>query len=158
MSTTIEQVSEKIAAEIISFAQNILNNNSISANPKSRVNTLRKSALSHTIKSNVRVLASGNIIIDTLFGNYLRYIEQGRPPRRGKMPPISTLRDWALKNNIPTDNNTLWAISYAIWRDGYAGRPILSTLEKEIEKRWENHWSEELFNSLANELKNYFKP
>ena len=157
MNTTIEQITGKIAAEIVTFAQNILSNDNIAANSKSGKNTLRKSALLHTINSDVKALANGNIVIDTLFGNYLRYIEQGRPSRHGKMPPISALRDWALKNNIPTDNSTLWAISYAIWRDGYAGRPILSTLEKEIGKRWESHWAEELFNTLAYELTNLFK-
>ena len=157
MNASTEQIIEKIAAEVVVFARSILNNNSISTNTKSGINTLHKSTLSHTIGSNIRTLANGNILIDTFFGNYLRYIEQGRLPKHGKMPPISALRDWALKNNLPADNNTLWAISYAIWRDGYAGRPILSTLEQELQGRWKSHWAEKLFESLSNKLNNYFK-
>ena len=157
MNAPIEQITERIAAEIIARAQEILSDSSIAVNSKSKVNTLRNSALTQTIESDVRALSNGDIVIDTLFGNYLRYIEQGRQPKRGKMPPVSALRDWALKNGLPTDNDTLWAISYAIWRDGYAGRPILSTLEKELDKKWERDWAKELFECLTNELNNYFK-
>ena len=157
MNAPIEQITERIAAEVIAHAQKILSDSSIAANSKSGVNTLRNSTLAQTIKSDVRTLSNGDVIIDTLFGNYLRYIEQDRPPKHGKMPPVSALRDWALKNSLPTDNDTLWAIAYAIWRDGHAGRPILLTLEKELDKKWERDWAKELFECLTNELNNYFK-
>jgi len=157
MNTQIEQVSEKMAAAIIASAQNILSDSRVAVNPKTGKNNLRNSLLSRDIESIVRITESGGIVINTFFGNYLRYIEQGRPPKQGKMPPVDALRDWALKNGLSADNDTLWAISYAIWRDGYAGRPILATLEKEIEKSWQQQWADELFFCFISELNNYFK-
>ena len=157
MNIEIEQLSEKMAAAIITSAQNILSDSRVAVNPKTGKNSLRDSLLSRDIESIARTTESGGIVIETFFGNYLRYIEQGRQPKQGKMPPIDALRDWALKNGLPADNNTLWGISYAIWRDGYAGRPILATLEKEIEKSWRQQWADELFLCFTSELNNYFK-
>ena len=148
-----QQIAAKIAEEIITLARQIMRDNGV--NPKTGRNSLRKSALLHP-KSIIETLSGGSIVIRTLFSNYIRYIEHGRAPKQGKMPPVDALRDWASENGLSSDNNTLWAIAYAIWRDGYAGRPILSILEKEIDKKWSDNWANEIFHSLIDEIDRIF--
>ena len=152
----LNKVIAKIADEVVTLAQIILEDDSISSNPKSGKNTLRDSALKFDIPTSTSLFAGGDTVIKVLFNNYITYIEEGRAPRTGKKPPISALKDWAEKNGIPSDNNTLWAISTAIWRDGYAGRPIFATLEKEIDKMFDNEWAEQIFNNIVEALENFF--
>lgn len=137
---------ETIAGEITLMAQAILADDSISANAKTGKNTLRNSLLAKDVQASVHF--GDNVVIDVLFGNYIAYIEQGRAPRSGKRPPISAIKSWAEKRGIATDNNTLYAIANAVWRDGYAGRPILATLEQQIEERFDNEWADLIFEAL----------
>ena len=149
MPDTTQQIAAKIAGEVITLARQIMHDNGV--NPKTGRNTLRESALLQA-GSVIETSGNGSFIIRTLFGNYIRYIEQGRAPRQGKMPPIDALREWASEKGLPTDNNTLWAIAYAIWRDGYAGRPILSLLEKAIDKKWNDSWADAIIQPLIDEI------
>lgn len=146
------KVVEEIGREIIRLAELILENDSISANRKTGKNSLKDSMLKKSIHSSITI--GGNIVIETFFNNYVEYIEKGRTP--GKMPPISALREWAIARNIPGNNSTLYAIANAIKRDGYKGRPILATLEREIENHFENEWYDRLFEAMTNELTKYF--
>ena len=57
---------------------------------------------------------------------------------------------------IPTDNNTLFLIARAIWRDGHEGRPILATLEEKIDRKFETEWYDQLFEATIDELNKYF--
>ena len=156
MPDSKQQIAAKMAGEIVLLAQQIMQDNGVGVNPKTGRNTLRESTLQRQIESEVETFADGNIVIRTLFGNYIRYIEQGRAPKQGKMPPIDALRNWALEKGLPADNNTLWAIAYAIWRDGYAGRPVLALLEKEIDRKWNDRWADELSQSLIAEIDRMF--
>lgn len=156
-NTGVETAINRIAEEVVILATLILEDDSISTNTKVNKNTLRDSALRYNIDTSTGVFAGGDTIIRALFNNYITFIEWDRPPRYGKRPPISALKDWAVKNNIPSDNNTLWAISTAIWRDGHKGRPIFATLEKEVDKMFNDDWAESLFNSIVEELDNYFR-
>lgn len=158
MNEKILKAIEKMADEVIMLATLIMEDDSISTNIKVDKNTLKDSALRYDLATSTGYFQNGDVVIKALFNNYVEYIERGRKPKTGKRPPISALIDWADKNGIPTDNDTLWAISYAIWRDGYAGRPIFATLEKEIDKQWNSEWSIDLFEELTAELTNYFNP
>lgn len=104
-----------------------------------------------------KIQATDNIMIQTFFNHYVVYLEWNRPKKYGKQPPIDVLRDWASKNGIPTDNSTLWLISRAIWREGWRGRPILATLEKNIEELFEKQYFDELFTAIIMELQDFFK-
>jgi hypothetical protein len=70
----------------------------------------------------------------------------------GKKPPISALKDWAAKNGIPTDAGTLYAISYAIWRDGHAGRPIFATMDKVLDGLFIEDWAPALKDAIFDNL------
>lgn len=154
MNTEITKVIEEISREIVLLAQQIMDDDSIAANRKTDKNTLKDSLLKSNIRSSVTI--GDNIVIETFFDNYIEYIENGRTP--GTMPPVSALREWALRRNIPADNDTLFAIATAIKRDGYEGRPILATLDREIENRFENEWYDKIFEVLTAELTEYFLP
>ena len=153
----LEKVISKIAEEVVTLATLILEDDSISTNTKVNKNTLRESALRYNIDTSIGMFAAGDTVIKALFNHYVTFIEWDRPPKYGKQPPISALKDWAEKNGIPSDNNTLWAISTAIWRDGHTGRPIFATLEKEVDKMFNEDWAEEIFNSVVEKLDTYFK-
>jgi len=98
---------------------------------------------------------SDNVMIELLFNDYITYIEKGRKPN-SSIPPISTIRDWALRKNIPTDNDTLYAIAKAIARDGIAPRPIMDLLITELEKAFENEWSVDLFDFIVEQIQDLF--
>lgn len=152
MIPQLHKVIEAIGQDIIIVARKVMENDSIGTNPKTGNNTLKNS----TLIQNISLSAEGddNIVIKTLFDNYIQYIENGRAA--GTMPPISALEAWAKQRGIPTDNGTLYAIANAIKRDGIAARPILSTLEKEIEQRFEDQWADQLFEALTTKLTKYF--
>ncbi|MBB4036958.1 hypothetical protein GGR21_002872 [Dysgonomonas hofstadii] len=144
MKDSITQIIEVIAADVMKLSHIVMENNN-----------LKNSALDKNMRVQVKQ-ADNSIVIETLFDNYIDYIEQGRKPMTGKQPPIDALRDWALSRGIPTDNSTLFLISRAIWRDGTESRPILSALEEEIEKAFDEKWADQLFEAITDELTKYF--
>lgn len=152
MNTETLRLIEEIKNDIVRLAQMVMADDSIGTNKKTGTNTLKDSLLSKEVQASVTV--GDNIVIEVLLNNYVEYVEKGRAP--GKMPPISALREWAIARNIPDDNDTLYAIANAIKRDGYEGRPIVATLEKEIENRFENEWYDKLFEAMTTELTKYF--
>lgn len=155
MNNATKKIIESIASDILTLSHLILEDDSISANRKINKNTLRDSQLNKNIKTQIASFEAP-VIINTLFDNYINYIEWDRPKGYGKQPPIDELREWALSRGIPTDNDTLFSIAKAIQRDGHKGRPIIATLEKEIEKSFDTEIYSNLFNSLIDELIKYF--
>ena len=154
MTKGIEKVIENIANDVLTLAKKIVGEE-LSANKRPNKGVLKNSALQNDVQ--VKVLQmQGQVVIQTMFNNYLDYIEQGRKPRSGKQPPIDALREWALSRGIPTDNSTLFLIGRAIWRDGLQARPILATLEEKIEEQFEDQWADLLFESITDELNKYF--
>ncbi|MDR3058902.1 MAG: hypothetical protein LBU84_12280 [Prevotella sp.] len=151
MNTATQRVINEIAADILSLAKAVFKDDKVSRNTKTGKNTLKKRA--EDIKLEVD---TNNAVIRLLFDDYLTYLENDRPPRKGKQPPLDELRDWALSKNIPTDNGTLFLIARAIWRDGHEGRPILATIEEQIEKRFKTEWYDKLFEATIDELNKYF--
>jgi len=155
MNEATLKVIEAIANDVLTLSHLILEDDSISTNKKVNKNTLSSSMLKKNVETKIASLDSP-VIINTFFGNYITYIENGRKPKQGKQPPTGALRDWALSRGIPTDNSTLFLIARAIWRDGYEGRPIIATLEKEIEESFDKEQYDKLFNAVTNELTKYF--
>lgn len=155
MNKETQNIIEAIANDVLTLSHLILEDDSISINKKINKNTLNDSKLNKDIKTQIASL-NEPVVIEALFNNYINFIEWDRPPGYGKQPPIDKLRDWALSRNIPTDNNTLFAIAKAIQRDGHEGRPIIATLEKEIAESFDKEFYDKLFDATINELTNYF--
>ncbi|NDV69255.1 hypothetical protein [Dysgonomonas sp. 25] len=147
MSTRLKKVAEVIATEMLALAQIIV--------AETDGGSLSGSHLRETIRTQVQT-ESDSVVISLLFDNYIEYIENGRAPRQGKRPPIDALREWAIGKGIEPDNDTLFAIAEAIWRDGIEPRPIMATLEERIGKQFETRWAEMLFEALTDDLIKYF--
>ena len=154
----IYRVIQTIANDLLILAQTVLEDDNVSTNVKVNRNTLSESKLKDDLIVGWQaVLDSQNdVVIKALFNNYVQYIDWKRPPKYGKRPPISVLKDWAVKNGIPTDANTLWAISYAIWRDGHERRPIFGTLAEYSNKFFQSDWADRLFDAIVVNLDNFF--
>ena len=147
---------ERIADDLLALAVAIMEDDSISNNLKVNKNTLRDSALKNDLYVTIAQSNADDPVISAFFNHYVIYLEWDRPPEYGKQPPISALRDWATKNGIPTDTQTLYAISYAIWRDGHAGRPIFATMDRETDKLFLDDWAPLLRDAFFEELNKFF--
>lgn len=154
--TGIQVVINKIADDLLALAATILADDSISTNEKVGKNTLRDSVLNGNLAATITTLSGEDPVIKALFNHYVVYLEWTRPPRYKKKPPIGVLKDWASKNGIPTDAGTLWAISYAIWRDGHAGRPIFATMDKELDGLFIRDWADKLYDAIVDNLDKFF--
>lgn len=146
----------QIADDMLALAATILETDSIGVNEKVGKNTLRNSALRDDLAVTLGQTTGEDAVIKALFNNYVVYIEWDRPPKYKKKPPISALKDWAAKNGIPTDADTLWRISYAIWRDGHKGRPIFATMDKELDGLFYNDWADKIYTALLDTLNDFF--
>lgn len=155
MNTGLSNVIEAIAGDILMLAQLVMDDDGVGGNRKTGANTLKDSALLQQTKVDI-TNRDNSVVIDILFDHYIEYIEKGRKPRSGKQPPIDALRDWALARNIPTDNSTLFLISRAIWRDGFEGRPVLSTLEEEIGRHFDEEWAGKIYEAMVAEIDKLF--
>ena len=146
----------KIAGDLLALAAVILEDDTISTNRKVGRNTLRDSVLHGDLETKINQVNGDDPVIRALFNHYVVYREWTRPPKYKKKPPISVLKDWAAKNGIPTDAGTLWAISYAIWRDGHKGRPIFATMDKELDGLFLDDWADKLHDAIVDNLDNFF--
>lgn len=143
-----------IAQKALELARSVMDDDAVGVNIKVGVNTLRDSDLRAQLEATVKSM--DDLVITLLFNHYVEYIERGRPPKYGKKPPIDALQDWAAKNGIPTDASTLWAISTAIWRDGYAGRPVFATLDKLVDEAFARNWADNIFEEITEQLTEFF--
>lgn len=153
MTDSIYKVLQSIAADLLALSALVLETDAVSNNVKVNENTLADSALKHDLATEILADIDGNPVISALFNHYVVYLEWTRPPKYGKPPPISALKDWAAKRGLPTDSETLYAISHAIWRDGHEGRPIFATIDKEIGKLYADDWADKLYEAILNDLK-----
>lgn len=153
---SVNAVMMAIADDFLALAHAILEDDSISTNIKIGANTLRDSALNNDLAVALSETGRDDTVIRALFNNYVGYIEWTRPPKYGKPPPIDALKGWAEKNSIPTDAQTLYAISTAIWRDGHQGRPIFATMDIELDGLYMNDWADKLFNAIMEKTDNFF--
>lgn len=146
----------RIADDLLALAVLVLEDDTISVNIKVGKNTLKDSALKQDLFVRISEAIGDDAVIGAMFNNYVGYIEWDRPPKYGRQPPIDALKNWAAKNNIPTDANTLWAISYAIWRDGHAGRPIFATIDRYTDQLFTDWWADSLLAAVVDNLEQYF--
>lgn len=153
-TVAINKAIRLIARNLVELAKDVLDDDNVGLNIKVGRNTLTDSDLKNKLATVVE--ANDDPVITALFNNYVVYLEWHRPPMYGKRPPIDSLKEWASKNGIPTDAGTLWVISNAIWRDGHAGRPIFSTLDKKVAYAFDIGWSDQLFDEITNDLDNLF--
>lgn len=140
----------EIAKDILALWQKVLATD-IGINKKTRINTLSDSNLSKDIyiDSNLSTILFN-------YNDYAEYIESGRKPHARKVP-IDALREWAKEKGISTDNNVLYAIREAIYRDGISPRPIFSVFEEMLDKNWDETYAEYLFITITEHLEKYFK-
>lgn len=153
-SEAVNVAIRRIASDLVALSKAVLEDDAVGVNVKTGTNTLKDSELHNSIARAVE--QSGDPVITALFNHYVVYLEWTRPPKYGKRPPISALKDWAAKNGIATDAETLYKISTAIWRDGHKGRPIFATLDREVADLFQKDWSDKLFNTLTSDLDNLF--
>lgn len=147
---------DRIADDLLALAALVLEDDTVSTNSKIGRNTLKDSALRDDLAATISQTNGGDPVIKALFNNYVVYLEWDRPKKHGKKPPISALKDWAAKNGIPTDADTLYAISYAIWRDGHKGRPIFATMDAQLSGLFNDDWADELKEAILDNLDEYF--
>lgn len=153
---SVQMIINAIADDLLALAHAVLEDDTVSNNVKIRKNTLKDSALSGDLYATISQTNGDNPVITAFFNHYVVYLERGRPPKYGKKPPIHALKDWAEKVGIPTDAQTLWKLSTAIWRDGQVGRPIFATMDREVDNLYLNDWADRLYEALTDELDNYF--
>lgn len=147
---------ERIASDLLALAATVLEDDTISTNAKTGRNTLSDSALNGDLSASISTTTGDDPIIRALFNQYVVYLEWDRPKKYKKKPPIHVLKGWAEKNGIPTDADTLWRISYAIWRDGHKGRPIFATMDAELDRLYDTDWSDKLLAAVVEGLDNFF--
>lgn len=143
MNTAKRQVLECITGEILEIARSVFDENG-----------LKNSSIWEHIE--VRLEKEPDVVIRLLFDSYLDFIEKGRKPGSGEVPPISVLRDWALRKGLPITNDTLHAIASVIQRDGVEARPILTVIDSRLDKAFDERWADQLFESLISELTAFF--
>lgn len=146
----------KIADDLLALAALVMEDDGVGTNIKVNRNTLANSALKGDLLVKINETNGEDPVINALFNNYVVYLEWDRPPKYKKKPPIDVLKDWAQKNGIPTDADTLWKISTAIWRDGHAGRPIFATMDTELDGLFSNDWASKLYDSTVDNLDKFF--
>ena len=144
-----------IAQDLFEIINEVFTDDAIGTNIKVGINTLIDSNLRKEmiLRYNFK---GADPVIETLFNHYIESVEKGRKPKTGSPPPISDLVDWAKRRGIPTDSGTLFAISYAIWRDGYAGRPVIATIESKLDLRFNDKWADMLFEAITESLTEFF--
>jgi len=146
----------KIAGDLLALSSAVLEDDSIGVNDKVGRNTLANSALNGDLAASIGQTLGDDPVIKALFNHYVVYLEWDRPKKYGKQPPIDVLKDWAQKNGIPTDADTLWSISYAIWRDGHKGRPIFATIDTNLDELFQRDWADQLFTNIVDNLDKFF--
>lgn len=146
----ITLLSKAFAEDVFNITAGIMASN-LMLNKKG-INTI---APNSDIFKEMEAKASGNIVIELLLNNYVKYIESGRK-KGSKSPPIEAIREWAKKKLGKEDNLTIYKIRSAIVRDGIKPRPFMYKVLNTIDKKWDGEWSSELFNELTKIIDEFF--
>lgn len=152
----VRKALNKIADDLLALASLVLEDDSVGVNSKIGRNTLANSALNGDLFATISQTNGEDPVLTAFFNHYVVYLEWDRPKEYGKQPPIDALKDWAEKNGIDTEASTLWAISYAIWRDGHVGRPIFATMDAQLGGLFMDDWADELYKAITEELDKFF--
>ena len=146
----IELLSKAFAEDVMNITADIMASN-LMLNKKG-INTI---APDSKIFKEMEAKASGNIVIELLLNNYVKYIESGRK-KGSKLPPIEAIRNWAKNKLGKEDNLTIYKIRSAIVRDGIKPRPFMYKVLETIDKKWDGEWSSELFQELTKIIDEFF--
>lgn len=151
------KVVQAISDDIVKAVREIMDSD-VGINSKVGINTLSGSNLYKQIKQSWK--EGNNIVIDTVFNGYIDYIEWDRPPKYGKRPPVLEIAKWLRRKHIVSSNENImsvaYAVSYAIWRDGWKGRKIFDTLDNYVDKQFDSKYADLIFDGLFAELDKYF--
>lgn len=149
-------ICREIAQDIVKAAREVMAS-SIGVNDKVGKNTLADSDLSRQIDWNIQF--GDDVVIQTLFNYYIQFIEEGRKPKTGKMPPEDAIIKWMRRKHIVSSNRNIRSVAFlirrAIWRDGYNARPVIKTLSDRTDVLWDK-WAEQLFDSLIKDINDFF--
>lgn len=158
MNTDTMLICRGIANDIVEAARMVMASD-VGINDKVGKNTLADSDLSRQIDWDIQF--GDDTVINVLFNYYIQFIEDGRSPKKGKMPPEKAIIGWLRRKHIVSSNKNIRSVAFlvrrAIWRDGYNARPVLKRLEKETDRLWESKWADELFEALIKDLTEFFK-
>ena len=146
----ITLLSKAFAEDVFNITADIMASN-LMLNKKG-INTI---APNSDIFKEMEAKASGNIVIELLLNNYVKYIESGRKAG-SKFPPIKPIREWAKKKLGKQDNSTIFLIRRAIAEDGIKPRPFMYKVLNTIDKKWDGEWSSELFQELTKIIDEFF--
>lgn len=159
MNNDTIMICREIAQDIVRAAREVMAS-SVGINDKVGKNTLVDSDLSKQIDWKID-FSGERVIVDTLFNYYIQFIEEGRKPQTGKMPPEDAIIKWMRRKHIVSSNKNIRSVAFlirrAIWRDGYNARPILKTLSDNVDDLWETKWADQLFDALIKDINEYFK-
>lgn len=149
MDENITRAFKEVVEDVLKAFREVLESD-VGINTKVGTNTLAESRLKSeaAIKSHIPF-----IYLDV--NDYIQYIESGRRPKARKVP-IDALREWARRKSIPSDNNTLYAIQQAIYRDGIKGRNITTAFYDVLDRKWDEEIADKLFQAITISLDNYF--
>ena len=158
MTVDLAKIMKEITEDILKGAREIMSSD-IGINQKVGKNTLVGSNLYNQIKWNFQQ-NEDNIVIDLFFNHYIEFIESGRMPKKGKRPPVFEIAKWLRRKHIVSSNENImkvaYAVSYAIWRDGYKSRKILEALDKYVDSNFDEKYADMIFNALFQEVDDYF--
>ena len=149
-------ICREIAQDIVKAAREVMAS-SIGVNDKVGKNTLADSDLSRQIDWSIQF--GDDVVIQTLFNYYIQFIEDGRKPKKGKMPPEDAIIKWMRRKHIVSSNKNIRSVAFlirrAIRRDGYNARPVIKTLSDRTDVLFDK-WAEQLFNSLIKDINDFF--
>lgn len=158
MNVDLAKIMKEITEDIIKGAREIMSSD-IGINQKVGINTLSGSNLYNQIKWNFQQ-NEDNIVIDLFFNHYIEFIESGRMPKKGKRPPVFEIAKWLRRKHIVSSNENImkvaYAVSYAIWKDGYKSRKIIEALDKYVDSNFDEKYADMIFDALFQEVDNYF--
>lgn len=150
LQSNIIKAFEEIANDILLLWKEVMDSD-VGINPKVGYNTLSHSILREDVEEEIKFPS-----ILFKYNDYADYIETGRRPHVTKVP-IYALKEWASRKGIYTDNNTLYAIREAIYRDGISPRPIFTMFSELLDKGWNERYAQNIFDKITESLSKYFK-
>ena len=157
MTIQLAKIIQEITNDIVKGARDIMASD-IGINQKVGKNTLVGSNLYKQISTQFK--QDDNIVINLFFNHYIEFIESGRMPKKGKRPPVLEIAKWLRRKHIVSSNDNImkvaYAVSYAIWRDGYKARKVLEALDKYVDSGFENKYADMIFDALFKEVDDYF--
>lgn len=157
MTIHLAKIIQEITNDIVKGARDIMASD-VGINQKVGKNTLVGSNLYKQISTQFK--QDDNIVINLFFNHYIEFIESGRMPKKGKRPPVLEIAKWLRRKHIVSSNENImkvaYAVSYAIWRDGYKSRKIIEALDKYVDSGFENKYADMIFDALFKEVDDYF--